>query len=42
MGYRLINMLLRQLRAQMEIGGQDGASVSVTFPLSAGAAQGER
>jgi PAS domain S-box-containing protein len=33
MGYRLVNMLLRQLRAQIEIRNDGGASVTVTFPI---------
>jgi PAS domain S-box-containing protein len=34
MGYRLVNVLLRQLRAEMHIEYEDGASVTVAFPIS--------
>ena len=34
MGFRLINLLVRQLRGQMEIGTGPGANVAVMFPLS--------
>ena len=33
MGYRLVNVLLRQLRAEMKIAYEDGASVTITFPI---------
>ena len=33
MGYRLVTILARQLRAHLEIGNEGGASVTVTFPV---------
>lgn len=33
MGYQLVNLLLRQLRGQMEFGNEAGAYVTVTFPV---------
>jgi two-component system CheB/CheR fusion protein len=33
MGYRLVNLLLRQLRGRIEIAGGGGATVAVTFPV---------
>jgi two-component system, chemotaxis family, CheB/CheR fusion protein len=32
MGYRLVNLLVRQLRARLELGNAPGARVRVTFP----------
>lgn len=34
MGYQLVNLLVRQLRAELEIGKGPGASVTVRFPVS--------
>lgn len=34
MGYRLVNLLVRQLRGRLEFGQSTGASVAVTFPLA--------
>ncbi len=34
MGFRLINLLVRQLRGRLEIGEGPGAEMTVTFPLS--------
>jgi two-component sensor histidine kinase len=40
MGYRLINLLLRQLRAHLEIGREGGASVTLNFPAEVAAGEG--
>jgi two-component sensor histidine kinase len=34
MGYRLINLLVSQLRGRLEIGEEPGANVAVTFPVT--------
>jgi two-component system, chemotaxis family, CheB/CheR fusion protein len=36
MGYRLVNVLLRQLRAEMKIAYEDGALVTIIFPIPPG------
>jgi two-component sensor histidine kinase len=33
MGYQLINLLVRQLRAHLELGTGPGASITVEFPV---------
>jgi two-component system, chemotaxis family, CheB/CheR fusion protein len=33
MGFRLVNLLVRQLRAHLELGSAPGATVTVTFPI---------
>jgi two-component system, chemotaxis family, CheB/CheR fusion protein len=33
MGFRLINLLVRQLRGRLEVGAGPGADIAVTFPL---------
>jgi two-component sensor histidine kinase len=34
MGYRLVNLLVRQLRARRETGPGPGASVTIEFPIT--------
>jgi two-component sensor histidine kinase len=34
MGFRLIHLLVEQLRGRLEIGEGPGANLAVTFPLS--------
>lgn len=40
MGYRLVNMLVRQLRARLEIASHPGASAIVSFPIPPKPARG--